>query len=100
MEDGSKIFRTDDTSLATYLSLHIEPKEYKWEERVCFWYFPDSPELAALVRDFSGGEARVDPREYSTMFSKRKKEMYQAQQEYRRRGTGKVTRAAEEPEPV
>lgn len=77
-------FKTDDTSLATFLSLHIEPLQFQWEERACFWYFPDSAELASLVRDFSGGEARVDPRIYSSMFSKRKKELYQAQQEYRR----------------
>lgn len=77
---NEELFKTDDTSLATFLSLYIEPTKHEWDGDACFWFFPNDEELAGLVRDFAGGNARVDPRAYSSQFSKRKKEMYQAQQ--------------------
>lgn len=92
MEDGD--FRTDDTSLATFLSLEIDPTGYKWVDKACFWFFPNSDRLASLVRDFSGGDARVDPRKYSSAYSKRKKEMNQAMQDHRKKKRElKATRA-------
>ena len=81
--EASEFFKTDNTSLATYLSLTFEPVKYQWEERACFWYFKNSPELAQQVTEYSGGEARVEPRAYSAMFSNRKKELFQAQRDNR-----------------
>lgn len=87
-------FKTDDTSLATFLSLSFDVVEYRWEDRACFWYFENTDDLAAQVRDYTGGSARVDPRKYSAKFAKRKSEMFNARQQHRKdKQTAKATRA-------
>lgn len=82
MAEEQELFRTDDTSLATFISLYVEPVKHGWEETACFWYFPDSEKLASLVRDYTGNTALVNPRKYSAIFSIRKQEMYQARKEF------------------
>lgn len=76
-EDTSVLFKTNDMSLAAYLCLHKEPVQCEWNHRTnsCYWFFTDGDGLDELVTAYSGGQARVDPKEYSYHYAQLKKSM-------------------------
>jgi hypothetical protein len=69
-------FRTPNIALAAFLSFHVDPAGKKWKEGVCYWLFPQSNGLSALVTSFSGGTASIDPRAYSYKLTTMRKEMW------------------------
>lgn len=69
-------FKTANLALAAYLAMEkMEPVNVAWEDGTCFWHFKESSELQSLVTQFSGGQARVDPRAYSYKITQFRKEM-------------------------
>lgn len=71
-------FETEEMALTAYLrAMEFEVEKVYWREGACKWVFEDSDELRNAVTQFSGGEARVDPKKYNRIFSKMKSEMYQ-----------------------
>lgn len=68
-------FRTANMALAGYLSFFIENNGVGWSNDTCYWTFPQSEQLQQLVTEFSGGNAKVDPREYSYRLTQMRKQM-------------------------
>lgn len=73
-----ELFKTNDMSMAAFLSLSTEPLRVEWNDKdnSCYWYFQDTVELSDLVTDFSGGKASVDPKVYSYRYAQMKKDMF------------------------
>lgn len=72
------VFKTDDMALAAFISLTIAPDRFEWDGDSCYWIFPKTDNLQGLVTDFSGGNARVDPKAFNARFAKMKREMFDA----------------------
>lgn len=73
-----KLWKTNDMSLAAFLSLHAEPEDAVWDvkDNTVYWFFFETPELTALVASFSGNQAQVDPKVYSYRYAQMKKDMF------------------------
>lgn len=79
-------WETTEISLAAYLALELEADpEYSWDGSSCYFVFSKSPELAALVVKFTGGEALVEPRIYHMKTSSLKTNMFRANPDRRLR---------------
>ena len=68
-------FKTANLALAAFLSFTLEPLRMQWEDGTCYWFFPESDEVQALVTQFTGGKAQVDPRAYSYKITQMRKDM-------------------------
>jgi hypothetical protein len=61
-------------SLAVYLTLELATDpEIRWDDDMCFYFFPDTYDLRELVSKFYGNQAAVNPREYNREFSRLKR---------------------------
>lgn len=76
-DTDTKLFKTNDMSLAAFLMLHKPAVKCEWNFNTnsCYWYFPQDAELDKLVTSYSGSTALVDPKEYSYHYAQLKKSM-------------------------
>lgn len=70
-------FRTDDLSIAAFLSLTlgVDPT-LEWEMASCYFVFEPGEDLNKLVYDYVSGAARVEPGAYNLEHGKIKKAMF------------------------
>lgn len=77
MNGVPKVFQTDDMALASYLTIELGvTPELEWKMASCFFHFPSSDRLYALVSEFEKGLGTTDPRQYSMTFAMLKKAMF------------------------
>lgn len=73
----SEQWTTDDLALATFLSLNKHAiEEMEWRPPGdCFFVFQRNPDLMIHVINYTGNDARVDPKEFITEYGRVKKAM-------------------------
>lgn len=83
----TKVWRTDDMALATFLILEgHDVQDIQWELESCYFAFVNNDGLNALVSGFVSGSARVEPRNYNMAFGKLKRAMFSHPEAPRNRG--------------
>ena len=70
-------WRTDNLSLAAFLSIELETDpEIQWEGPYCFFVYEDDERLHNLVADYVSNRASVEPQNYSMVHGKLKRTMF------------------------
>ena len=70
-------WRTDDMSLAAFLSLTLEQDpEIEWEMESCYFVFDKCDQLIDAVAGFLSDTVKVSPRQYNLEMAKMKKAIF------------------------
>lgn len=72
--DEPEIWTTDDLAFATFLTLQgHDIQEMEWSDGTCEFKFLIEDNFMNDVIDYTGGLARVDPKEFMTSFNRTKR---------------------------
>ena len=72
-----QFYRSDDMALVTYLKLEgFTPQQVGWLGQTCYWWFRITESLENSIEAFDGGDALVEPGDYSSQFNLTKREFY------------------------
>jgi len=75
--DPSEFYRSSDMALATYLKIcGHDPQRVYWDSATCYWVFRMSDSLEDQLELFHRGDSRVDPKEFTRVFTQTKREFY------------------------
>lgn len=73
-------YRTNDMALVTFLRMQGHSvQEVRWEDQTCYWFFMIIGTLTTDLDAYTGGTARVEPKEYNRVFGRTKREFYDSQ---------------------